>query len=493
MQISDDRSKLRHVLRRFGLGASEAELDFYEPKGFKGAVEYMIEAAITPPSLEINPRDFANKQGAVNLRVMQGLWYMRFLTTEKPLQEKMVLFWHNHFATSAEKVTNPATMAKQIELFRTMGMSNFRDLLLAVSQDPAMIFWLDNQLNVVGKPNENFAREVMELFTLGIGHYTEKDIQEAARAFTGWGYSQRGQNRRDDVPRPFDSFVFSPKLHDDGQKTIFGKTGNFNGEEVIDMLCKNPQTARYLTEKAWAFFVSSTPNKAAIDRISKEFFDSGLEITVLVRSIINSKEFFAPEVVGKLIKTPIDFAIDTARQLGVGGIIKQLMADGKANPDVNEENGLNRGLVRALSGPIAAHSSTKSMGMELMYPPDVSGWDFGESWISTGTMIARMKWADSLFPVGARTGQPLGGANPAQRAGLMPLAAYPLFQDDPTAEGIVKRLCSIYDVVLSRDKMESLTSVAEQELGSRLTLQNANQVARRVSMGIFASPEFQFC
>ncbi|MES1227505.1 MAG: DUF1800 family protein, partial [Armatimonadota bacterium] len=226
MPLQTERDKIAHLLRRFGLGASEAEMEFYSKGGLKGAIDKLLnfEQVEEPFVYDIQNMflEIPNKKTAVKVKQLkprgtQVWWYTRLLTTQRPLEQKMTVFWHNHFATSAQKVDNGEAMYTHIETLRANAFGRFEDLLLAVSRDPAMLYWLDNGDNLRGKPNENFAREVMELFTLGIGNYTEKDVQEAARAFTGWRYGVKRPNGRvvpvKNLPRVEPQFMFMPDLH----------------------------------------------------------------------------------------------------------------------------------------------------------------------------------------------------------------------------------------------------------------------------------------
>ncbi len=295
MILNSERDKVAHLLRRFGLGASEAEIDFYGKEGLSSAIDKLLDYEKVEDSFSLPITTFTNKQnGLVPMPAVQAHWILRMLSTRRPLQEKMTVFWHDHFATDANKVIQPTMMYQQNGIFRDGATGSFADLLLNVSRDPAMIFWLDNELNQKGKPNENFAREVMELFTLGIGHYTEKDIQEAARAFTGWTIQRRGPRPTAEMPT-FEppAFRFAPFQHDEGEKTVFGKTGNFGGEDIIRMLCENPRTGQYITEKIWNWFVYEDPEPATIEKFAAGFIKADLNIKFLLRSIMESKEFYS--------------------------------------------------------------------------------------------------------------------------------------------------------------------------------------------------------
>lgn len=488
-----EREKIRHLLRRFGLGASEAELEYYVPLGLRGTVDRLLENAKDFESEALDPMIFANRQGVVNIRVAQGIWYLRMLTTTKPLLEKVALFWHNHFATSASKVTNSYSMMEQIDTFRRHGLGSFRTLIGEVSQDPAMLFWLDNNLNVKGKANENFAREVMELFTLGIGNYTESDVQEAARAFTGWGYGFGLRTAGDRAPRRRERFVFDRSKHDTGDKKIFGKQGQFDGDDVLDMLCANPQTARYIAQKAWRFFGGEKAPSAALERATKAFAESGLDLSILFRTIMLDPEFYGETTYKAQIKNPVDFTIPMGRQLGIGALALDRIKAAQANPVVNEQSGLNVGLVRGLAPAFAVAQSTKAMGMELLYPPDVNGWGYGDSWISSATMVARIKWSDALFAGGAPLGRANIGGNLAggNRGPALGAVAFPLLQGDPTPEGVVARLCSVFDADVPVAVYQDFVEAARLACGGRVTASNANETGRAVMKLLCGLPSFQ--
>lgn len=481
-----------HLLRRFGLGASEQELDYYGSGTYEQAVDRLLNFE-SVPSIDVNPQEFANRQGTVNLRVMQGLWYLQMIATQRPLEEKLTLFWHNHFATSAVKVENAFVFNRHVETLRSHALGNFHDLVLAVSQDPAMIYWLDNQENVKGQPNENFARELMELFTLGIGHYTEQDVQEASRAFTGWGYGVRARFS-DQAPRRVDRFVFSPQRHDSGTKTVLGKTGTLTGEDVIRHLCDHPQTARFIAAKMWEWFAYPNPAPDLVERLAKVFRDAKLEIKPLVRAIALSPEFRSQACVRKLVKHPVDFVVSTARQLGTGATAMQRIANAIENPRINEENGLNTPLVTSLAPAFAARLGTKAMGMELMYPPDVSGWNPGNAWLTSATMVERIKWADYLFigapPTGAA--QNIGGTV-GNRIPTLAYRADLLIGPGSSMTDAVRKLASVFDTELKPEEERLLVEAAESASGGRITALNAGQTARAVCRLMFGRPDFQFC
>lgn len=285
------------------------------------------------------------------MQLGEGLewWFDRMMHTRAPLREKMVLFWHDHFATSAQKVKNPALILNQNELFREYALGDFKALTQRVLKDPAMMLYLDVQTSKKGKPNENFAREVMELFTLGEGNYDESDIREAARAFTGYTVNR------------LTGEVNHVRFQWDGEpKTLLGKTGRFDGEDVIDLLFEQQAAAEYLPSKLWAYFVEDEPPKVIVKDLARTFRKSGFLIEPVLREIFLSRAFYDGTVMRNQIKSPIQFLIQMCRELEV------------------EE--LPRGYARV---------SQQQLGQVLFAPPNVAGWDWGRAWISTNTLLTR--------------------------------------------------------------------------------------------------------
>jgi uncharacterized protein (DUF1800 family) len=465
MALASDRQKCSHLLRRFGLGASEAELDYYLKDGFAGAVDKLLGYSAVDEGFAIELSSLASPQNdRVPMGALVDWWVARMVMTRRPVQEKMTLFWHDHFATSAEKVTAEPMMAAQNEVIRRNATGNFRTLLREVSKDPAMILWLDNQLNVKGHANENFAREVMELFTLGIGHYQEKDVLEGARAFTGWSIKRSGRGKA-----AVAEFMFRPFQHDDGDKDFLGNHGAFDGDQILDILCDNPRSSEFITWKLWRWFAYEDPEPTLVTRLAKVFRDNSLEIQPLLRAMMLSPEFYSPKADRKLFKNPVDFCVTTLRQLGVGeqmgGVLRETQGD----------------FPRAALVPAAsAQVSMKGMGMWLMYPPDVSGWKPGPGWITSATMVERISWGDKLFSLAPGVKSPIR------------YPAWPLFQADPTPEGATQRLLSIFDANVTEDHQKILVAAAKKESNGKVTPQTANAVAAATTRLIFACPEFQF-
>ena len=285
-------------------------------------------------------------------------WANRMLVTKRPLEEKMTLFWHGHFATNEEKVRDYRKLLNQNQVFRDYGTGNFKDLLVAVSQDPAMLAFLDAGVNVKGSPNENFAREIMELFTMGVGNYSEQDIREAARAFTGWNYADL-------------KFVVNTREHDTSNKTFLGQTGAWDGLDIIDMILERPVTAEYISGKIYKFFVREDISPQLQKELGASLYSSGYEITPLLEKIFLSKDFYSATSMGTHVKSPIELVISTYKKLGLDVI--------PGVPDF--------------------YDTTESLGQILLFPPTVAGWAGGRSWVTPGLLLARGNFVyDTVFP-----------------------------------------------------------------------------------------------
>lgn len=286
----------------------------------------------------------------------QGWWFRRMLQTEAPLREKMTLFWHDHFATSIQKVKQPVLLIRQNELFRNSAFGSFKELTYEILMDPAMMLYLDTQSSKKGMPNENFAREVMELFTLGEGNYTEQDIREAARAFTGY-----------QLNRTNGKVIHNMRQWDSGDKTVFGITGPFTGQDIIRLIFEKKETARFISRKLWEFFVYDNPSAGALDALSSILQDANFQTGPLLREIFLSKEFYSEASIRSQIKSPIQYLV---------ALLKQLEID-------NPPPGF----------PIAAE---QQLGQVLFMPPNVAGWDWGQAWINTNTLLTRYNLAGFL-------------------------------------------------------------------------------------------------
>ena len=368
-----NRLKNQHLLWRAAFGSmaeNVADLDTITPKALW--VELVKTSGEIPVGINVSSNPFTNsaymnadgtpmnpanldkdqkklliKQYKDDLKDMNLDWMNRMINSKAQLREKMSLFWHGHFACRSR---NGFFAQELVNSIRVNALGNFGDMLRLVSKSPAMLQFLNNQQNRKGHPNENFAREVMELFTLGRGNYTENDIKEAARAFTGWGFDRTGQ------------FSFRKMQHDDGEKTFFGKTGNFDGDAILDLLLQNPQTATHITEKIYRWFVNDIPDVAKVKFLADRFYKNNYNIQKLLDDIFTSNWFYDPKNIGNRIKSPVELMV-----------------------------GLRRFLPLTLENEDAQLLFQKVLGQVLFYPPNVAGWAGGRNWIDSSTLMVRLQ------------------------------------------------------------------------------------------------------
>jgi uncharacterized protein (DUF1800 family) len=400
-------AQIAHLLRRAGFGTRPDELEFYTRFSIDAAVDALIDYHTVPDDVDTN----IGASGYVgtttrgvfspnsNVTDARQRWLFRMVHSDRPLQEKMTLFWHNQFATAYTKVQgtlggtegtrylaakpkeDPGGVRGQIELFRDMALGNFRDLLLAVAKDTAMLVWLDGRTNTKGKPQENFAREIMELFTMGVGNYTEPDVYAGARVFSGWNLQRPGTAA--DGSQHYE-FVYNAGQHDTAAKTFSfpiypdGKTtiparaqgdGMQDGIDFINALAANPNTGRYLARKLFRFFISEfrAPDAAFVDRIAGVFQRSGYDMRTVMREVLLSPEFWDPRSYWARYSWPVEFVVRALKDVGWTGFSVDL-----------------------------ALAPLTNMGQTLFEPPDVAGWDAGQTWFSSGAMLARMNFASTL-------------------------------------------------------------------------------------------------
>ncbi|MEE8104104.1 MAG: DUF1800 domain-containing protein [Planctomycetota bacterium] len=348
-----DRDAAAHLWRRAGFGAPSALVE----NTMKLSPVEAARLAVRGPKRDVVAEEmesiYAIVRGSGSLDTIRGWLIRRMMSCEHQLREKMGLFWHGHFATSVRKVTDLDWMCRQYRLFLDLGLGRFPVLLDAVTRDPAMIRWLDNETNRKGSPNENFGRELFELFTLGDGNYTEKDIQEAGRAFTGW-HILHGK------------FHFSAGLHDAGEKTVLGTTGNLRGEDVLKLALAQDACGRFLAGKLLRFFVEPAPSAELEAALGAEMKRNGYDVSATLELMFASKAFYAPSARRSLVKSPLEFVVGSTRMLETNVSPKELL------------------------GAFGA------MGQELLAPPNVKGWPGGRTWINTATWLARINAAHRI-------------------------------------------------------------------------------------------------
>ncbi len=345
-----------HVYRRAGFGATYQELQEALRAGPKATIDRLLQGGDGQEAFDRECQTMAEAiQAQADDLPLRAWWLYVMLHTPHPLREKMTLFWHNHFATSQAKVLNVAYMLRQNQLLRQHALGRFGPLLQAISKDPAMLIWLDTVESKKGKPNENYARELMELFSLGIGHYTEADIRQAARAFTGWEIKQ-------------DRFFFNRTQHDATSKTVFGQSGPLIGEDVVRLCLQQTACASFLARKLFRYFISETlaPDADLIEPLAKAFRDSDYDVMLIVETMLRSNLFFSDHAYRARVKSPTEFGV---------------------------------GLVRSLNGKVGTIGLAQAMenlGQKLFFPPSVKGWDGGTQWLHSTTLLQRQNLAQAI-------------------------------------------------------------------------------------------------
>jgi len=435
---------IAHLYRRAGFGPSRQDLAAGRSAGYEATRDALLASA-QDPSVDQKTEDliepYTRDFDFSSIDDVRSWWYLRMVYCPAPLREKMTLFWHGHFATAVSKVENADWMYQQNQLFRKKGFGSFRDLLLAVSQDPAMLIWLDGNSNKKGRPNENYAREVMELFTMGIGNYTEQDVREGARAFTGWFVDGSG------------SFYFNVAQHDNGVKTFLGQTSKFNGTDIVDILAMQPATARFISRKLFTFFVHDNPTDADIDALAKVYFANNTDIGAVVTAIFKSPAFISKAAYLAKIKSPAEFIV---------------------------------GAIKALPGqfaPVGMLPAFRLMGQDLFEPPNVKGWPGGLDWVSTITMLTRMNFGNSM--ISARPGSGFGNG--------LDLNTFSLHAaiDDPGAY-VDYVLDAMGSVPVTADTRQQMIAYMEAPAGlNRLPRQQLDMKTRGLIHLIMSTAEYQ--
>jgi uncharacterized protein (DUF1800 family) len=460
-----------HLLGRAGFGGTPEEIRALHARGFDGAVEAMLagdeDSDLFPPpdwaadarpverivreslsrgsSEEERKKAFqqAQRESFRRMEALRADWLARMLHTPHPLREKMTLFWHGHFATSVQKVREPLLMWTQNETLRARALGNFGDLVKEISRDPAMIRWLDLGRSDRKNPNENFGRELLELFTLGEGHYTEDDIKEAARAFTGY------RIRPDDQ-----TFLFAAGAHDRDLKRFMGRAGRFNGDDIIEIILANKQCARFVGSRIWEFFVYESPAPPVLDAVAAAFRGGKYEVEPLLRTIFRSEEFYSDRAMRRQIKSPVQWLVQACRTL-----------ETELPPQPALDGALNQ------------------LGQVPFVPPNVRGWEGGRSWISSATLVLRYNLAGYL------AGAPEEGAAALFRAKArdLPLAriAPPALRGNPDAlaGALVGRLFGTEELPAMRER----ALAAIQEAGPTISDADISTVIHR----LMSTPDYQ--
>jgi hypothetical protein len=355
-----------HLFRRAGFGATRDELEAARAKGYEATLEALLHPEQAPDFEEdILFRSFPDFHETRKVDVAAAAWVWRMIHTQRPLEEKMVLFWHCLFATGNSKVESPLQMASQIATFRRVALSDFRTILLELSKDPAMLFWLDNQLNTKDVHNENYGRELLELFSMGIGTYTEDDVKNCARAFTGWTFKET-------VPgvKPYGrfrwAFDFRPDRHDDCEKEFLGEYGPFDGTDIIDIIVRHHATSRFLAKRLYLFFVADHPDPDAIEYLASVYHESQHDIRAMLRALFLSPFFRSEQAYYAKVKNPAEHVVGIMRLVG------DYAAPQPGFGEISLE--------------------CRYMGQDLLNPPSVEGWHTGKEGIDTGCLVERVNF-----------------------------------------------------------------------------------------------------
>ena len=389
--VNQNIALMAHLMRRAGFGATRDELEALDGRSYEATVEELLhpETSLTstPEDEDLVRRYHVDQNSLLILDSAQAYWIFRMVNTSRPLEEKIALFWHGLFATGYTKLNQPKVILSQIDMFRRRGLGSFRDLLVEISKDPAMIFWLDNKDNHKDAVNENYGREILELFTMGVGNYTEDDVRQSSRAFTGWNIHNsdfHAVRTNQDSVWPYGridwQYEYRPEDHDNGEKQFLGQVGDHNGEDVIDIICRHPATARFIARHLYNFFVADEPqvpawdtvpprDPHAIETLAQAFVESGYNIRATLRVLFNSN-FFKESTFAK-VKSPVEMVVGTARTAG-----------GFEFPNVVD---------------IQLALQPAQMGQQVLDPPSVEGWHTGVEWVNTASLVKRVNFAVGQF------------------------------------------------------------------------------------------------
>jgi uncharacterized protein (DUF1800 family) len=372
--INWNRDAAAHLLRRAGFGGTPAEVDALAARGLDGAVSQLVDYG----AIDMTAFEAALTAKNYNLATTRGLqqWFLdRMANSPRPLEEKMTYFWNLHWTSGISKVRGTTLMLNQNKTQRQYAVGKFDDLVIKISQDPAMLVWLDNWLSRASRPNENYARELLELFTLGIGKYTQTDVTQVSRALTGW--SLQGYSNADNYNGA--TFVDNPAIHDNGNKTILGQTGPWNGADAVNIIlnrtdARGSVSGRFIGGKLWSFFVYDAPPDFIVDQLASVWTASGRVVREVLRAIFSSPEFYEPHARKTWVRSPVEYSVASVRML-----------EGASD----------------FSSPAA---SLAGMAQSLFDPSDAKGWDWGLSWMNTGTLFNRATYTNSLASNRGQTG-----------------------------------------------------------------------------------------
>jgi uncharacterized protein (DUF1800 family) len=496
MAFASERDKVAHLLRRTGFGLDALQLEHCTPLGVLGTVDLLLAEAQQPedPGLDVW---LLRRPGTDRLPppAVAGWWAYRMLTTASPLREKLTLFWHDHFGCSGEKVKAGALLYQHLELLRTHALGRFDVLLKEVARDPTMLVFLDGQDNMAGQPNENFARELLELYTLGIGHYTEQDVQEAARAFTGWRVERPAELEYLVDPHPLASSTFRPRRHDGGTKTVLGRTGALTGDDVLAIALNHPATARHIATKLWTWFAYENPEPDIVDALARGFVQSGWDIAALLRQILTHPRFYSEQAQLALYKQPADFVIGTLRSIGFGPAMRQRLDTELAELSAMGEPDM-QATKKKLFRPLRfITESMAAQGQRLLFPPSVAGWDGGSAWVNSATLLERIKFAEIFAPpldAEAKARRVKGQNRGGNRRGRVPVQLVLGPGQFANVRAAVEHISQRLDAPLPAEKLALVADAVGGKVQGVGTRAERQTVVHETARLLFAAPEYQF-
>jgi uncharacterized protein (DUF1800 family) len=449
--LEREEVRISHLLRRAGFGVTRQEYDRYQSMGLDATIDELVnwttiddgEAEALAGRIDLT---------AGNIGAPVTWWLMRMANTKRPLQEKMTLFWHGLLTSQISVVRDPAAMVAQNEFFRANAFANFDAILKGISRNPAMMVYLDIAGSVRNAPNENYARELMELFALGVGNYSEQDVREAARAFTGWRIPrQRGDNNRPILQEP----VFAPRMYDNGFKTFLGQTGDFGPDEIVDIIVKQPASAEFITRKLFAHFVYPDPTSEDIAPFVKVYDDSGRSIGAVIEAMLRSDVFYSPRAYRAIVKGPMEYAIGAVKALGLQASVGQTLT--------------------AFGGRRDGGGVLATMGQVPLEPPNVAGWPGGASWLNSSTLFSRLNFLNTITAGGATV----------DRRRTQPQAQQPALEAGTTAQALANYLPLVLDDNIPDEARQILTDYGG---GADATL-TAERLRHLVYL-VLGSPQF---
>jgi uncharacterized protein (DUF1800 family) len=460
--MMDSIKKIAHLYARAGFGLRFADVHEVKHLSVKQAAALLFQASAEIKPLAVVATNSTYKdsddtltkkmflqQQRQQVKDLNIAWITQMSSSSAQLREKMTLFWHNHFACRTQ---NPFYAQQLNNIHREHALGNFSTMLLQVSQAPAMLQFLNNQQNKKGHPNENFARELMELFTIGRGNYTEQDIKESARAFTGWGFNNNGE------------FIERKFLHDAGAKTFMGKSGNFTGAVIISALLQRKETAKFICTKLYKYLVNDIPDNTHVNAMADVFYNGNYEIAPVLKMLFASDLFYVDKNTGNLIKSPIDFIV-----------------------------GLNRQFYINYKKPEVQMQFQQTLGQVLFYPPNVAGWPGGKSWIDSSSLMYRIKIPSTVLNNGVIDFS--GKTDPEDEAAL---AAMPNASAQKDTNKQAESQPNWDEFLASIPKGESKTAIAQILLATPLS-NNLMQLVKSASniksmaIEVVSTPEYQLC